>query len=61
MAVLPVWFEISSMVVLLTILVLDLLFIIKCPHVPSMKEAAIWVGLYVTFGALFCWGNVPHR
>ncbi|MBB4071003.1 tellurite resistance protein TerC [Canibacter oris] len=65
MTVLPVWFEVGSMIVLISILLLDLLFIIKRPHVPSMKEAALWVGLYVTLalvfaGAMFLIGDAQH-
>lgn len=64
-AVLPAWFEIASMVVLLTILLIDLLFIIKRPHVPTMREASLWVGLYVSLalifaGAMFVLGDAQH-
>nr|WP_255529488.1 TerC family protein [Leucobacter edaphi] len=61
----PLWFEIGSMIVLLTILAVDLLLIIKRPHVPSMREASIWVGVYVALalvfaGAIFLLGDVQH-
>lgn len=62
---LPLWFEIGSMVVLVAILLVDLLLIIKRPHVPSMREASLWVGFYVLLalifaGALFVMGDAQH-
>ena len=53
MEVLPVWFEITSMAVLIGILLFDLLYIVKRPHVPSMKEATGWVVFYVALALLF--------
>ncbi|PRI11701.1 TerC/Alx family metal homeostasis membrane protein [Leucobacter massiliensis] len=63
--VLPVWFEIGSMIVLVAILLVDLLLIIKRPHVPSMREASLWVGFYVLLalvfaGCMFLLGDVQH-
>ncbi len=49
----PVWFEITSMAVLTAILLLDLLLIIKRPHIPKMGEAAGWVGFYVALALVF--------
>ena len=62
---LPAWFEIGSLVVLTAILIADLLIIFKRPHIPSMKEAALWVGFYallaVAFGgAILALGDVEH-
>ncbi|MCQ9383989.1 TerC family protein [Brevibacterium moorei] len=62
---LPLWFETGSLVVLVLILVVDLLIILKRPHVPSMKEAGLWVGLYVVLalvfaGLLFALGDSTH-
>ena len=62
---LPVWFEIGSLIVLLLILIADVLIIFKRPHVPSMRESAIWVSLYaglaVLFGlAILALGDVQH-
>ena len=51
--VLPLWFEIGSMVLLVAILIVDLLLIIKRPHVPSMREASLWVGFYVLLALVF--------
>ena len=50
---LPVWFEIGSMVVLLLILTADLLIVIRRPHVPTLKECAVWVGFYVGLALVF--------
>ena len=49
----PVWFEVVSLSVLLGILIIDLLIILKRPHVPSMRESAIWVLVYVTLALIF--------
>jgi len=50
---LPLWFEIGSFVVLLLILAFDLLIIFKRPHIPSPKEAALWVTFYVALALVF--------
>ena len=56
---LPAWFENTSIVVMLAILVIDLLLVVRRPHVPSTKESALWisfyVGLAVIFGLLVLW------
>ena len=64
-AALPVWFEITSYVVLLGILAFDLILAYRRPHVPSTKESAIWVSVYVglalVFALLMLWqGSVDH-
>lgn len=53
------------MVILVGILIVDLLLILKRPHVPSMREASLWVGFYVFLalvfaGAIFLLGDVQH-
>lgn len=53
------------MIVLVGILVVDLLLIVRRPHVPSMREASLWVGFYVLLalvfaGAIFLLGDVQH-
>lgn len=53
------------MIVLVAILVIDLLLIIKRPHVPSMREASLWVGFYVLLalvfaGCMFWLGDAQH-
>lgn len=50
---LPLWFEVGSLVVLVLILVADLLLVVKRPHIPSMKEATLWVVFYVTLALIF--------
>ncbi|WP_104195151.1 TerC family protein [Cryobacterium sp. M25] len=50
---LPLWFEIGSLVVLTLILVADLLIVFKRPHVPSMREASLWVAFYVGLALIF--------
>ena len=50
---LPLWFEIGSLVVLTLILVADLLIVFKRPHVPSIREASLWVAFYVTLALIF--------
>ena len=50
---LPVWFEIGSMVVLVIILVIDLLLIVKRPHIPSARESTLWVVFYVALALVF--------
>jgi tellurite resistance protein TerC len=49
----PVWFEITALVVLVVILIADLLIILKRPHIPSMKEASLWVAFYVALALAF--------
>lgn len=61
----PMWFMITSGIVVVAILVFDLLLVVKRPHVPSMREASIWVGFYVALalvfaGALFAIGDAQH-
>lgn len=51
--VIPLWFEIGSLVVLSLILVADLLLVIKRPHVPSPRESGLWVAFYVTLALIF--------
>ena len=50
---LPLPFEIGSLVVLTLILVADLLIVFKRPHVPSIKEATLWVVFYVSLALIF--------
>ncbi|WP_417374467.1 TerC/Alx family metal homeostasis membrane protein [Glutamicibacter protophormiae] len=51
--VIPAWFEITAMVVLVLILAADLLIILKRPHIPSAKEATLWVVFYVVLALVF--------
>lgn len=61
----PVWFEVSSLIVLTLILVADLLIVARRPHIPSMREASLWVALYVVLalifaGLMFAIGDAQH-
>lgn len=51
--VLPLWFEVGSLIVLTLILAADLLLILKRPHIPSTKESTLWVVFYVTLALIF--------
>jgi tellurite resistance protein TerC len=56
---LPVTFEAISLGAMLVLLVADLLIVGRRPHVPSMKESAIWVSFYVGLAVIFgaiVWG-----
>lgn len=57
-------FEIVSLSVLVLILLVDLLIVLKRPHVPSVKECAIWIGFYVGLALAFAaaiWFLGGHR
>jgi tellurite resistance protein TerC len=61
----PVAFELGSGAVMVLILVADLIYAFRNPHVPSGRESAIWVALYaalaVVFGVLlFVVGDATH-
>lgn len=49
----PLWFEITSFVVLTIILFADLALIRLRPHIPSTKESTLWVLFYVTLALVF--------
>ncbi|WP_026531797.1 TerC family protein [Arthrobacter sp. H41] len=53
MPALPLAFEVGTFVVLGIILLFDLLLVVKRPHEPSMKEAGLWVGFYVSLALIF--------
>jgi tellurite resistance protein TerC len=50
---LPIWFEVTSLSVLLVILTADLILAYKRPHIPSTRESALWVGFYVGLALIF--------
>jgi tellurite resistance protein TerC len=50
---LPLAFEVTSLVVLVLILAADLIIAFKRPHVPSFKEATLWVVFYVGLALIF--------
>jgi tellurite resistance protein TerC len=49
----PIWFEITSLVVLVAVLIADLLIIRLRPHIPSTKESSLWVAFYVGLALVF--------
>lgn len=62
---LPLWFEISTFVVLTGIIAFDLVHAYRRPHIPSTKESALWVGFYVALALVFAvlmlvLGDVEH-
>jgi tellurite resistance protein TerC len=50
---LPLWFQVTSLVVLSVVLLADLLLIIWRPHVPSSRESGLWVAFYVLLALVF--------
>ena len=50
---LPVVFEVGSMIALVAILLADLLIVARRPHVPTLRESGIWVGIYVGLALVF--------
>jgi tellurite resistance protein TerC len=50
---LPLGFEIVSLVAIVLILAADLFLAYKRPHVPSVKEATLWVVFYVALALVF--------
>ena len=58
-------FEFITLGVLVVILILDLLYVVKRPHEPSMKEASLWIAFYVALalvfaGLMFTLGDAQH-
>jgi tellurite resistance protein TerC len=50
---LPLWFEITSITVLILIVIADLVLAYKRPHIPSTRESSLWVGFYVALALIF--------
>ncbi|WIB76976.1 TerC family protein [Curtobacterium sp. MCPF17_002] len=50
---LPVVFEVGSIIALVAILLADLVIVARRPHVPTLKESGIWVGVYVGLALVF--------
>lgn len=50
---LPLWFEITSLVVLSLIILFDLILAFRRPHIPSVKESTAWVSFYVALALIF--------
>jgi tellurite resistance protein TerC len=62
---LPVWFEVGSLIVLVAILAADLVLAYRRPHIPSTRESGLWVGFYVLLAllfalAMFAFGGAEH-
>lgn len=58
-------FEIVSLCVIVAILSFDLILAFKRPHIPSTRESAIWVSIYVGLalvfaGLLWIFGSIDH-
>ena len=49
----PVWFEVATYVFVVALLAVDFVVISGRPHVPSLREAAIWVGVYASIAVAF--------
>ena len=61
----PVWFEITSLVVITLILVMDVTIAFRRPHIPSTRESSLWIAFYVSlaliFAGLMWWmGDAEH-
>ncbi|MES2170114.1 MAG: TerC family protein [Actinomycetota bacterium] len=50
---LPLWFEVTTIAVLILIVVADLALAYCRPHVPSTRESTIWVAFYVGLALVF--------
>ncbi|MEX1079102.1 MAG: TerC family protein [Homoserinimonas sp.] len=53
MTTLPVWFEITSLVVLSLIIVFDLVIAYARPHIPTVRESSLWIAFYVGLALIF--------
>jgi tellurite resistance protein TerC len=51
---LPTWFEVASLAAMIVLLLADLIIVGRRPHVPSVRESALWVGFYVALALVFC-------
>jgi tellurite resistance protein TerC len=49
----PGWVWTATLVGMTAILIADLLIVARRPHEPSLREAALWVTLYVSLAAVF--------
>ena len=50
---LPVWFQVVALMSMGALLVADLVVVGRRPHVPSMRESALWVAFYVALALAF--------
>jgi len=49
----PAWFEIGSLIILVAILAFDLFLAYRRPHIPSTRESALWVTFYIALALVF--------
>jgi len=58
-------FEAGTFIVLGVLLLVDLAVVVRRPHIPSMREAGLWVAFYVTlalgFAAVLLAVGEPHK
>jgi tellurite resistance protein TerC len=57
--IVPVAFEMVSLIVIVLVLLGDIALAFRRPHVPSVKESAIWVAFYVALALIFAALLVP--
>ncbi|ACZ30564.1 Integral membrane protein TerC [Xylanimonas cellulosilytica DSM 15894] len=50
---LPTWFQAVSLSAMVGLLLADLIIVGRRPHVPSVRESALWVGFYVALAIAF--------
>jgi tellurite resistance protein TerC len=51
--VIPIWFQVTSYIVLTVVLVADLALARLRPHIPSTRESTMWVAFYVALAGIF--------
>jgi len=49
----PMWFEITAYASMVAILLFDLYLVVRRPHIPSTREAALWITFYVSLAIVF--------
>ncbi|MBB4929223.1 tellurite resistance protein TerC [Lipingzhangella halophila] len=47
------WVWITTLVVLISVIAIDFFIVIRNPRAPSMREATLWVSLYVSLAVVF--------
>ncbi len=62
---LPLWFEITTIAVLVVIIIGDVVLAYARPHIPSNRESALWIAFYVALalifaGLMFWLGDAEH-
>jgi tellurite resistance protein TerC len=51
--VIPPWLEIGSLIAMGVVIVADLVLAYRRPHVPGIRESAVWIGFYVFLALVF--------